>query len=187
MNDNLEFKKVSENKDLVANTTFNCINTLFTKEEIDNILVAEINPKYMDGIKLCEHYNIDIKTGVNCLICECKRGENKVEILGIIYILLFLIAALVVYSVAQIRMAGMKVKDFTEFIQANQILDDLYEVSKRYERMEQKEKLVFLMEAEKVFAAFDKVPNMLWEDEYQKYSRILDIYRDIKMVRWNEK
>ena len=109
------------------------------------------------------------------------------EILGIIYILLFLIAALVVYSVAQIRMAGMKVKDFTEFIQANQILDDLYEVSKRYERMEQKEKLVFLMEAEKVFAAFDKVPNMLWEDEYQKYSRILDIYRDIKMVRWNEK
>ncbi len=31
----------------------------------------------MDGIKFCEHYDIDIKKGVNCLICECKREENK--------------------------------------------------------------------------------------------------------------
>ena len=38
---------------------------------------SEINPEFMDGIKLCEHYNIDIKTGANCLVCECKRGENK--------------------------------------------------------------------------------------------------------------
>ncbi len=31
----------------------------------------------MDGIKLCEHYNLDVKIGMNCLICECKRGETK--------------------------------------------------------------------------------------------------------------
>ena len=31
----------------------------------------------MDGIKLCEHYNIDLKNGVNCLVCECKRGQEK--------------------------------------------------------------------------------------------------------------
>lgn len=108
------------------------------------------------------------------------------DLLIIIYILIFLIVALVIYSVAQIRMAGMKVKDFTEFIQANQILDDLYEVSKRYDKMDSRERLVFLMEAEKVFKAFDKVPNLLWEDEYQKYTKILDIYREIKIVRWNE-
>ena len=93
---------------------------------------------------------------------------------------------LVIFSVMQIKMAGMNVKDFAEFIQANQILDDLYEVSKRYERMNSREKLVFLMEAEKVFSAFDKIPNMLWEDEYQKYIKILDVYREIKIVRWNE-
>ena len=81
----------------------------------------------------------------------------------------------------------MNVKDFAEFIQANQILDDLYEITKKYEKMNSKDKLIFLMEAEKVFRAFDKVPNMLWEDEYQKYTKILDIYRDIKIVRWNEK
>ena len=80
----------------------------------------------------------------------------------------------------------MKVKDFIDFIQANEVLDNLYDVSKKYEKMTRHQQIVFLMEAEKVFKAFDKVPNMLWEDEYQKYSEILDIYRDIKIVRWNE-
>ncbi len=109
------------------------------------------------------------------------------EILAIIYILIGMILVLLVFSVLQIKMAGMNVKDFAEFIQANQILDDLYAMSKRYERMSQQEKVIFLMESEKVFKAFDKVPDMLWEEEYQKYSKILDIYKDIKLVRWNEK
>jgi len=73
MDNKLEFKKVVENKNLVAESTHNCIGDIFSKEEMNDILVAEINPEYMDGIKLCEHYDIDIKTGANCLICECKR------------------------------------------------------------------------------------------------------------------
>ncbi len=77
MDNNLNFKDIEENKNLIAETTYNSISNLFSKEEQKNILVAEINPEYMDGIKLCEHYNIDIKTGINCLICECKRSENK--------------------------------------------------------------------------------------------------------------
>lgn len=109
------------------------------------------------------------------------------EVLIIIYILVFLVFVLAAYAVFQIKMAGMKIKDFTDFIQANQILDDLYEISKKYGKMDSREKIVFLMEAEKVFNAFDKVPSMLWEDEYQKYTKILDIYKDIKIVRWNEK
>ncbi len=109
------------------------------------------------------------------------------EVLTIIYILVFIIFALIAFSVMQIKQAGMKVRDFAEFIQANQILDDLYEITKKYEKMDLKEKIIFLMEAEKVFKAFDKVPSMLWEDEYQKYTKILDIYRDIKIVRWNER
>ena len=77
MNDTLNFKKIIEHENLVANSTYNCINNTFSAEEKNNILVAEINPEYMDGIKLCEHYNVDSKTGANCLICECKRGDNK--------------------------------------------------------------------------------------------------------------
>lgn len=109
------------------------------------------------------------------------------EVLTLIWILIFFVIALAIFSVMQIKMAGINVKDFAEFIQANQILDDLYDMTRKYEKMNSREKLVFLMEAEKVFCAFDKVPDMLWEDEYQKYTKILDIYRDIKIVRWNEK
>jgi len=77
MHNSLNFKEIEENKNLIAETTYNCIKSLFSKEEQENILVAEIDSEYMDGIKLCEHYNLDIKTGANCLICECKRGESK--------------------------------------------------------------------------------------------------------------
>lgn len=77
MNNNLDFKKIVENKNLLAESTYNYIQDIYSDEEKNNILVAEINPEYMDGIKLCEYYGIDIKTGANCLICECKRGDNK--------------------------------------------------------------------------------------------------------------
>lgn len=77
MDNHLNFKGIEENKDLIAKSTYNCIKSLFSEEEQKNIFVAEIDSEYMDGIKLCEHYNIDKKMGVNCLICECKRGENK--------------------------------------------------------------------------------------------------------------
>ncbi len=74
---NLKFNDIEKNKNLIAESTYNCIKNTFSPEEQNNVLVAEINPEYMDGIKLCEHYNIDKKIGANCLICECKRGENK--------------------------------------------------------------------------------------------------------------
>ena len=73
----LIFNKVIENKDLVSKSTYDCINRIFSDEEKNNFLVAEIDPQYMDGIKLCEHYELDSKNGANCLICECKRGDTK--------------------------------------------------------------------------------------------------------------
>ncbi len=108
------------------------------------------------------------------------------EIVQLICLLVLIIIGLIVFAIMQIRAAGMKIKDFMDFIQANEILDNLYEVSKRYNNMSQNQQIVFLMEAEKVFSAFDKVPDLLWEEEYQKYSQILDIYKNIKISRWNE-
>lgn len=105
-------------------------------------------------------------------------------LLVIVYVLVFLIFLLVAFSVAQIRAAGMKVKDFWSFIEANQMLDKLYRFSKRYENLSNQEQIIFLKEAEKVFDAFDKVPEILWEEEYQKYMEVLDKYKDVKMVRW---
>ena len=107
-------------------------------------------------------------------------------ILLLIYVLIFVIFALVLFAIAQIRLAGMKVKDFWGFIEANQVLDKLYRFAKKYERLSPQEQLIFLTEAERVFTAFDKVPNMLWEEEYQKYMDVLDKYKNIKVIRWSE-
>lgn len=102
----------------------------------------------------------------------------------IIFILLMIVIMLIVLAVAQIRMAGIKVKDFWSFIQANDMLDKLYVFSKKYEKMGPTEQVIFLSEAEKVFNAFDKVPNILWEEEYNKYMEVLDKYKNIKLYRW---
>lgn len=106
------------------------------------------------------------------------------ELMTIIYILLFIIFGLALYAIMQLKMAGMKVKDFWSFIEANQMLDKLYTFSKRYKKMSQQEQVIFLMEAEKVFSAFDKVPKMIWEEEHNKYSEVLDTYKNIKVLRW---
>ena len=108
------------------------------------------------------------------------------EILAIIYILLFVIVALVLYAVMQIRLFGIKVKDFWSFIEANQLLDRLYIFAKQYERMSPQEQVIYLTEAEKIFKAFDKVPDSLWEEEYDKYKEVITKYKDIKMLRWAE-
>lgn len=105
-------------------------------------------------------------------------------ILTIIYILVFIVFALIAFSVMQIRMAGIKVKDFFTFIKANEILDDLYVFTKKSNNLSPQEQIIFLMEAEKVFKAFDKVPTMLWDEEYQKYREVLNRYKDIKVMRW---
>ena len=43
----------------------------------------------------------------------------------LIYILIFIIFALIAYAVLQIKLFGMNVKDFWSFIEANQNLDML--------------------------------------------------------------
>ena len=106
------------------------------------------------------------------------------ELMIIIYILVFIIFALVAYSILQLRLAGIKVKDFWSFIQANQMLDKLYMFSKKYDKMSPQEQIIFLMEAEKVFSAFDKIPRVIWEEEYEKYANVLEKYKDIKVLRW---
>lgn len=107
-------------------------------------------------------------------------------LLVLLYILIVVAAALVLFAVAQIKLAGMKVKDFWGFIQANQTLEKLYRFAKRYEKLSAQEQLIFLNEAEKVFTAFDKVPDALWEDDYQKYIDVLDKYKSIKVMRWSQ-
>lgn len=105
-------------------------------------------------------------------------------ILTIIYILVFIIFALIAYAILQIKMFGMKIKDFWSFIEANQMLDKLYKFARQYENMSPQEQIIYLAEAEKIFNAFDNVPDTVWEEEYDKYKEVLKKYKDIKMLRW---
>ncbi len=104
--------------------------------------------------------------------------------LYIVYILALIIFALFGYAILQIKTYGIKLKDFWNFVEANQVLDRLYEYSKRYDILSQQEQILYLKQAEIIFDAFDKMPNELWEEEYEKYMTILDKYKEIKMMRW---
>ena len=105
---------------------------------------------------------------------------------AILLILGTLILFLLLIAVYQIKSAGMNVKDFWSFIKANDTLDKLYAFSVKYKKLSPQQQIIFLSEAEKVFNAFDKVPNALWEEEYNKYMEILGKYKDIKILRWQE-
>lgn len=106
------------------------------------------------------------------------------ELITLIYVLIFGIIALIAYAVMQIKLIGLNVKDFWSFIEANQMLDKLYAFSKKYKSLNIQEQIIYLSEAEKIFNAFDKVPSALWEEEYDKYSEVLNKYKEIKMLRW---
>ena len=108
------------------------------------------------------------------------------EFLAIIFIMGFVILVLLFIAVYQIKMAGMKVTDFWTFIKANDTLDKLYAFAQRYEKISPQQQVLFLKEAETIFDAFDKVPDELWEEEYQKYMKILNKYQSIKVLRWKE-
>ena len=56
--------------------------------------------------------------------------------------------------------------------------------AKQYQSMSPQEQIIYLSEAEKIFIAFDKVPEQLWDEEYEKYKQVLKKYKDIKMFRW---
>ena len=107
------------------------------------------------------------------------------DLLNVIYLLLIIILGLIAAAVIQIKLVGIGIKDFWQFIEANQLLDKLYAFSTTYQTLSAQEQVVFLSEAEKIFSAFDRVPNVLWEEEYQKYIEVLDKYKDIRIIRWN--
>ena len=81
---------------------------------------------------------------------------------AIIVILVTIILFLSALAVAQIKMAGMNVKDFWSFVKANDTLNKLYAFSVKYEKLTPQQQVLFLKEADIVFDAFVNVPYALW-------------------------
>lgn len=99
-------------------------------------------------------------------------------------LLLTIIIGIVSYMIYNIKIAGMEVNDFWDFIKSVEKLKKLYAFSKIYENLDIQEQIIFIKEAEQVFSAFEKVPTKLWEDEYQKYMKVLNRYQKEKLKHW---
>jgi len=133
------------------------------------------------AFEICQWYNDNIKGYAK------EKVKKKMDfILVVIYILVLLIFSLCALAVLQIKLAGIKVKDFWGFVEANRNLEKLYRFSKYYDSMSPQEQVIFLQQAEELFDAFDKVPEIVWEDEHSKYVFVLDTYKNIKLARWSK-
>ena len=101
-------------------------------------------------------------------------------------LLLTIIIGIVSYMIYNIKMAGMEVNDFWDFIKSVEKLKKLYAFSKIYENLDIQEQIIFIKEAEQVFSAFEKVPTKLWVNRYQKEKlKHWKITQNDKEVRFN--
>ena len=107
-------------------------------------------------------------------------------IIYILYLVIFIVISLFAMICLKIKASGMNIKDFFEFVLAINDLDNLYLYSKNKSNMTKSEQNIFLIEAEKLFSKFEKVPSIIWEDEYEKYEKVLETYKDIRLLKWSE-
>ena len=105
-------------------------------------------------------------------------------IICILYLVLFIIIGLFAVVCLRVKSAGMNVSDFFKFIFAINDFEHLYTYAKTNKDMTKKEEQAFVKSAEKMFSAFDKIPSIIWEEEYEKYSEVLEKYKDIRVLRW---
>lgn len=71
MKETLIFTSVIEHPDLVSESV------LKASQQFPDIQVAEINPEYMNGLALSEHYDVLPDEGVNCVVVRGRRGEVR--------------------------------------------------------------------------------------------------------------
>jgi len=107
-------------------------------------------------------------------------------LVNIVYILVLISILVLIYIKMQLSSIGLTITEFLEFIKANEVLEKLNNRTYTYQNFNDDDKLIFLIESERVFKIFDKVPNVLWEDLYPAYNNVLNTYRDIKLLRWVE-
>lgn len=71
MRGSLTFVSIDENPGLVGETVFELTRGMGEEQQP---LVAEIDPQYMGGKELCEHYGINPDVGASCVIVEVIKS-----------------------------------------------------------------------------------------------------------------
>lgn len=102
----------------------------------------------------------------------------SIIILGILIFILVVVAKQFLLSM------GLEANDFISFLKADQKIDKIYKLAKKYNSLKTSEKIMFLDESKEIFDAFSKVPDRLWDNEYNKYMEILDTYQNAKIDKW---
>lgn len=73
----LEFKPIIQHPSLVSDSVFRLAQAMIARIPDIQISVGEIDPQFMGGKELSEHYGIDPDQCANCVIVEAMRGENS--------------------------------------------------------------------------------------------------------------
>ena len=74
---NLTFEAALDNPQLIASPIKDFLENWDGVTAKEEILVAEINPKFSDSLAFCNEYDIPLTQGANCLIIEGQRGTDK--------------------------------------------------------------------------------------------------------------
>lgn len=71
METTLVFKSANTSPELVSASVARAV------QDYPEIMVAEIDPQYMNGLALSEHYGGNPDDGANCVVVVGKRGETR--------------------------------------------------------------------------------------------------------------
>lgn len=71
MKEHLDFQPIKNHPELVSDSVYKIAHNL------SGVLVGEIDPQYMNGAALSEHYDVGLEDGANCIVVYGKRGGNK--------------------------------------------------------------------------------------------------------------
>jgi prolyl-tRNA editing enzyme YbaK/EbsC (Cys-tRNA(Pro) deacylase) len=72
MKEHLDFKPIKDHPELVSESVYKAAaDTL-------GVLVGRIDPQYMNGTALSDHYDVNLEDGANCIVVRGKRGEVRI-------------------------------------------------------------------------------------------------------------
>ena len=71
MKEHLDFKHIKDHPELVSESVYKIAG------DSADVLVGQIDPQYMNGTALSDHYDVSLEDGANCIIVRGKRGEVR--------------------------------------------------------------------------------------------------------------
>ncbi|MFA5967078.1 MAG: YbaK/EbsC family protein [Patescibacteria group bacterium] len=70
MKEHLDFQPIKDHSELVSESVYRAA------ADSPGVLVGQIDPQYMNGVALADHYDVSLEDGANCIVVRGKRGET---------------------------------------------------------------------------------------------------------------